>query len=116
MISKSEVIIADLLYHYHVQYAYEAAVPDENGITIHPDFTFEDSDAGITYYWEHLGLLTKDDYRSKWVRKQEWYQRNGIVEHKENPDAPKQLIITRDKPDGGIDASEIRKLIIEILG
>ena len=98
-----------------MQYAYEAAVTDENGITIHPDFTFEDSDAGITYYWEHLGLLTKDDYRSKWVRKQEWYKRNGIVDRRENPLARKQLIITWDKPDGGIDASGIRKLIMEIM-
>jgi hypothetical protein len=58
--------------------------------------------------------LQKDDYRSKWKRKQEWYERNGIVNYKENPDADKQLILTRDKPDGGIDSSEIKDIIEEL--
>ncbi|MCB9264315.1 MAG: hypothetical protein H6558_04730 [Lewinellaceae bacterium] len=114
MISKSEVIIADKLHHYGINYAYEAPISDEKGITIHPDFTIEDSDTGITYYWEHLGLLTKDDYRSKWVRKKEWYERNGIVSYTEDPDADKQLIVTRDKPDGGIDSAGIKGIIEEL--
>lgn len=111
MISKSEVIIADKLHNNNIQYVYEASITDEKGITIHPDFTIEDNDAGITYYWEHLGLLTKDDYRSKWNRKQEWYERSGIVEYTNNSDAGKQLILTRDKPDGGIDSTEIKDII-----
>ena len=111
MISKSEVIIADKLHNNSIQYVYEAEISDDRGIAIHPDFTIEDSDTGITYYWEHLGLLTKDDYRSKWKRKTEWYERSGIVEYTKNPDADKQLIITRDKPDGGIDSSEIKEII-----
>src|SRR5690606_5881459 len=105
MISKSEVIIADKLHNKGIQYVYEAPISDVKGVTIHPDFTIEDPDSGIIYYWEHLGLLQKDDYRSKWKRKQEWYERNGIVNYKENPDADKQLILSRDKPDGGIDSS-----------
>ncbi|MGY3214480.1 ATP-dependent DNA helicase [Mucilaginibacter sp. HD30] len=111
MISKSEVIIADQLHFQHIPYAYEAPISDDKGIVIHPDFTIEDAASGIVYYWEHLGLMTKDDYRSKWKRKQEWYTRNGIIENTLDPDADKQLIITRDKPDGGIDAQEIRLLI-----
>lgn len=114
MISKSEVIIADKLHNKGIQYVYEAPISDEKGVTIHPDFTIEDPDSGIIYYWEHLGLLQKDDYRSKWKRKQEWYERNGIVNYKENPDADKQLILTRDKPDGGIDSSEIKDIIEEL--
>jgi GTPase SAR1 family protein len=111
MISKSEVIIADKLHNNKIQYAYEAPLTDGKGVTIHPDFTIEDNDSGITYYWEHLGLLIKDDYRSKWKRKQEWYERNSIIEYTANPDADKQLIITRDKPDGGIDSTEIKSII-----
>lgn len=111
MISKSEVIIADKLHNNNVAYVYEAAITDEKGITIHPDFTIEDSNTGITYYWEHLGLLTKDNYRSKWKRKQEWYERSGIVDFLKNSDADKQLILTRDKPDGGIDSTEIKEII-----
>jgi GTPase SAR1 family protein len=114
MISKSEVIIADKLHHNSIKYAYETPLSDEKGVTIHPDFTIEDTDAGITYYWEHLGLLTKDDYRSKWARKKEWYERNNILDFKQNRLADKQLIVTRDKPDGGIDSSEIKALINEL--
>lgn len=114
MISKSEVIIADKLHHNKIQYAYEAPLTDDRGITIHPDFTIEDSDTGIIYYWEHLGMLTKDDYRSKWKRKQEWYERSSIVEYTKDANADKQLIITRDKPDGGIDSAEIKSIITEL--
>ena len=114
MISKSEVIIADKLHNNNIQYAYEAPITDDRGITIHPDFTIEDSDTGITYYWEHLGMLTKDDYRSKWKRKQEWYEKKGVLEYTKNRDADFQLIITRDKPDGGIDSTEIKDLIDEL--
>ncbi len=111
MISKSEVIIADKLHNNNLKYAYETAITDEKGIIIHPDFTIEDPNSGIIYYWEHLGLLTKDDYRSKWKRKQEWYERNEILDYKKNPNADKQLILTRDKPDGGIDSTEIKEII-----
>lgn len=114
MISKSEVIIADKLHNNNIQYAYEAPITDDRGITIHPDFTIEDNDTGITYYWEHLGMLTKDDYRSKWKRKQEWYEKKGILEYTKNRDADFQLIITKDKPDGGIDSTEIKDLIDEL--
>lgn len=114
MISKSEVIIADKLHNNNIQYAYEAPITDDRGITIHPDFTIEDNDTGITYYWEHLGMLTKDDYRSKWKRKQEWYEKMRIVEYTKNKDADFQLIITRDKPDGGIDSTEIKNIINEL--
>jgi ATP-dependent exoDNAse (exonuclease V) alpha subunit len=111
MISKSEVIIADKLFHNNIQYVYEAPITDSRGITIHPDFTIEDSDTGIIYYWEHLGMLTKDDYRSKWKLKQEWYAINSISEFTIDPNSDRQLIITRDKPDGGIDSSELKFLI-----
>ena len=114
MISKSEVIIADKLHNNNIKYVYETPITDDRGITIHPDFTIEDNNTGITYYWEHLGMLTKDDYRSKWKRKQEWYDRSGIVEYTKNSDADKQLIITKDKPDGGIDSTEIKHIIDEL--
>ena len=72
MISKSEVIIADHLYHKNIHYTYEKPVTDKRGITIHPDFTIENPDLGITFYWEHLGMLTLEDYRSTWQLKKDW--------------------------------------------
>ena len=77
-------------------------------------FTIEDDDRGITYYWEHLGMLTDDDYRSKWTLKKEWYKRNGIGEIDENPNADKQLVITRDMSSGGIDTQRINTLVAKL--
>ena len=79
----------------------------------YPDFTLE-SDLGIIYYWEHLGMLVDDGYRSKWNIKKDWYERNGIQEHTKNPDADKQLILTRDMPSGGIDAKLINELLDDL--
>lgn len=112
MISKSEVIIADHLYYNKVDYAYESPITDTTGVTIHPDFTIEDAETGIVYYWEHLGMMTKDGYRSKWNRKLEWYTRNNVVPYTDATGGnDKQLIITKDKPDGGIVSNEILKII-----
>lgn len=113
MISKSEVIIANLLYARKIPYDYENRISDDKGVSIKPDFTLED-DLGVTYYWEHLGLLSEDGYRSNWKLKQDWYERNGIVEHDVNPDADRQLIVTRDMPNGGIDTKAIDELIIKL--
>ena len=114
MISKSEVVIANALYYKKVNYAYEAAITDEKGVTIHPDFTIE-TDLGVTYYWEHLGMLSDDGYRSKWNLKKEWYERNGIREHHLDPAADVQLILTRDMPNQGIDSKQIDQLISDLL-
>ena len=45
----------------------------------------------------------------------EWYERNGIKEYIINLDPDKQLILTRDKPNGGIDSQEIKKIIDELV-
>jgi hypothetical protein len=116
MISKSEVIIADHLFYNNIRYTYENEIVDDRGITIHPDFTIDDRSAGIVYYWEHLGLLTDDEYRKKWDRKMQWYKRNNIVLVKDaKSEDEKRLIITKDKPDGGIDSQEVLRIIKAVI-
>jgi hypothetical protein len=116
MISKSEVIIADHLYYNKVRYTYENPVTDNRGITIKPDFTIEARDLGIIFYWEHLGLLTDDDYRRKWNLKMEWYNNYGVKPYKDATlDDDKVLITTVDKPDGGIDSQEVMRIIQEVI-
>ncbi len=83
MISKSEVIIADQLFYQQVPYTYEQPICDARGITIHPDFTIENRELGVVFYWEHLGMLAHDGYRKKWEMKKEWYAHNGIVPYKQ---------------------------------
>jgi len=113
--SKSEVIIANILYHHHLDYHYETPLILDS-ISKYPDFTIEDDETGITYYWEHCGMLQDPAYARRWQRKLEWYRSHGIRPRGEVPDARLQLIVTEDKPDGGIDAQEIARLVEEVFG
>ena len=99
--SKSEVIIADTLQNLGISYEYEKQLTPEDDPEDYrwPDFTV--SYEGDTYYWEHLGLLHKPDYREKWERKREWYDEHGLSD---------QLITSRDTPEGGIDSGEIEEI------
>jgi ATP-dependent exoDNAse (exonuclease V) alpha subunit len=116
MISKSEVIIADHLFYNDIRYTYEKPITDARGITIHPDFTVENDNTGVIYYWEHLGMLTDDKYRSKWELKQEWYNLNGVVPYQDASDEDDKILITsKDKPDKGIDSEEILRLIRQVI-
>ena len=102
--SKSEVIICNILASMNVDYSYEKELYfDDEGITVHPDFTVYDPDEGKTWYWEHCGMLEKPDYASDWERKKKLYERHGITEET-------NLIITRDVA-GAIDAQSIKELI-----
>lgn len=61
--SKSEVIISNLLYEEHIDHQYEEPLYyGIEGKFILPDFTIHVN--GKTYYWEHLGRMDLDGYRS----------------------------------------------------
>jgi ATP-dependent exoDNAse (exonuclease V) alpha subunit len=111
--SKSEVIIANLLHARKVDYHYEHPL-ELDGVTKYPDFTIEDDDAGITYYWEHCGMLRDRGYREHWEEKQKWYHAHGILPLPKGRETRKVLIVSEDQPDGGIDSAKIAKLIDEI--
>jgi hypothetical protein len=108
--SKSEVIIANLLHASGVPYHYEHPL-EIDGIVKYPDFTIEDDDAGITYYWEHCGMLPDPGYRRRWKEKQAWYRANNILPQAEGGGTKGTLIVTEDQADGGIDSSRIDTLI-----
>lgn len=108
--SKSEVIIADLLHSNGVDYEYE--IPLKIGDSVkYPDFTIENDDLGITYYWEHCGMMFDEGYRKKWEQKLEWYKNNGILPIEQGG----ELIITQDNENCGIDAAEIKGIIDRVL-
>ena len=54
--SKSEVIIADHLQTRASGTATNRHSPID-GVTKYPDFTIEDMESGLTFYWEHCGML-----------------------------------------------------------
>ena len=108
MRSKSEVIIADALYDSKIVYTYEKELPlGDDGINI-LDFTIEDVESGYTYYWEHCGMMSDENYRRRWEAKRTVYEKHGIIEGD-------NLIVSYDSLTGSIDSQEIRKLIKQYL-
>lgn len=112
--SKSEVIIANLLHANKIDYHYEHPL-EVSGVMKYPDFTIEDDDAGVTYYWEHCGMLSDPGYRKRWDEKKEWYRDNDILPHEEGGGTKGTLIITEDSPAGGISSQAIEQIISEVL-
>jgi hypothetical protein len=113
--SKSEVIIADHLSNKGLDYCYEQPLTID-GATKYPDFTVEDMEAGVTYYWEHCGMLHVPRYRRRWEEKLGWYRSHGILPRNEGGGENGTLIITRDEANGSIDSAKITQLIGETLG
>lgn len=112
--SKSEVIIADHLANKGIDYRYEQPLTIE-GVTKYPDFTVEDMESGLTYYWEHCGMLHVPTYRRRWEEKLAWYRTHDILPYEEGGGDRGILIITRDEANGSIDSSKITKLMAEVL-
>ena len=103
--SKSEVIIANLLYNKGIAFEYEKMIEENNHRCI-PDFTFEDA-SGDTIIWEHLGMLDNPAYRASWERKLAFYESIGFIEGE-------NLFTTRDHEDGSIHTDEIEEIIEQI--
>ncbi len=110
--SKSELIIADLLYSKGIEFQYERELV-LGGSRRLPDFTIDDADTGETYYWEHLGMLAKESYRRRWQDKLDWYASHGIRPRGHGPglDSVGTLIVTQDGLDGSISSAEIEALV-----
>jgi len=113
MLTRLVVLFANLLHHYQINYAYEQALTINN-ITKYPDFTIEDSESGITYYWEHCGLLNDPAYQQRWNAKKQWYQENDILLYSQGGGTRGTLIETSDDHNGGISSQEIEKIIQEL--
>ncbi len=100
--SKSELVIANMLYHLSMEYQYEERLEGtEAPGSVRPDFTFVDP-AGDRILWEHLGLLVREDYRRAWEWKREWYEQNGFH-------LGQNLFTTQDDERGGLDSAVVRE-------
>jgi energy-coupling factor transporter ATP-binding protein EcfA2 len=114
--SKSEVIIADLLYSKDIDFQYEQPIVGKDGSKRWPDFTIFDDTTGTNIYWEHLGLLHQDSYRRKWERKLRWYAANGILPHQDGGGEVGTLVTTEDGENGSISSADIEELVDDVLG
>ena len=86
-----------------------------NGRVRYPDFVIAGHARGVTFYWEHLGLLDDPGYRRRWQRKLQEYKDFGILPWEEGGGQHGTLITTRDDPGGALDAAVIAKMIDDVL-
>lgn len=116
VMSKSEVIIANELFHRGIDYAYEKKLRFGQGRTCKPDFTIEDAATGLTVFWEHCGMLLDAEYKRRWELKQQWYRDNGVLPLAEGGGENGILVATSDDSQTGFDTTEIGKIIDKLFG
>ena len=104
--SKSEVIIADALFHNGLEYQYEPELLLEGKLK-RPDFKIIDADTGEEWYWEHCGMMSDAKYAKRWKEKEKFYEKNGIVRGK-------NLIVTEEYDGEGLDSFKINEMIKEV--
>ncbi len=100
--SKSEILIAEKLYEYGIEFHYEEILHIGEK-TFVPDFTIRRSD-GTLSYWEHCGMTANQEYMRHHRKKLNEYESIGIVPWK-------NLIVTYDDEDGNIDIAIIESEI-----
>ena len=101
--SKSEAIIDMYLYTNKIPFRYECALKLDD-VILYPDFTIRHPKTGITYYWEHFGLMDNPSYAKSAFSKLQLYSSHGII-----PSI--QLITTFESKDSPLDTSLAEKLI-----
>lgn len=113
--SKSEVDIADLLYSKGIEFEYEQPLTFGDGSWKSPDFTINYM-TGTTFYWEHLGMMSRPLYRRKWEQKLEWYRQHGVLRHEEGGGPAGTLIVTEDGDDRSISSAYMEALVDKLFG
>ena len=107
--SKSEAILADMLYDLGIPYHYEKPLIINNGIVRYPDFTLLKVKTREEIYMEHFGLLEDEEYRRGCLNKLDEYRENGIY-------PGKNLILTYETSDNPLDIKGIKEMFKEIFG
>ena len=69
--SKSELVIANLLHGRDVPFKYEVPLKAPDGTMCLPDFTVVWN--GETWFWEHWGMTSSEEYRARRDEKVAWY-------------------------------------------
>lgn len=98
--SKSEVIIANILYRSGIDFQYEEKLYYNSNQWKEPDFTIRHN--GKTWYWEHLGLLGDEQYNENWQEKKQIFKNLGVFDF---------VITTRESAVLSNQANELIKKI-----
>lgn len=76
--SKSENMIADMLYQEGIPYRYEYPLRIKGFGVVYPDFTILDVKNKKEMLWEHFGMMDDSAYVEKAIKKIAMYERQGI--------------------------------------
>lgn len=101
--SKSEALIAMVLFKYRIPFRYECAL-QLGDMTYFPDFTIRHPKTGELYYFEHFGLMNKKSYVQKTNNKLEIYNMHGIIQSK-------NLITTYEAEGKPLDVEYVEMLV-----
>jgi len=120
--SKSELIIYQLMLKKGIKPMYEKRITIKD-IVILPDFIIENDDTGVTYYWEHCGMMHDPEYVERWIKKLAFYRENDILPYQEGGGRNGTLIITEEKLKvlengqvrGAFSVQEIEDIIDKVL-
>ena len=105
--SKSEAIITNTLAERKIPFVYEEElklfVPGRGEVVLHPDFVIYLPD-GKKLIWEHLGLLSNDEYFTAFTDKLKLYRMAGYHINS-------NLFLTTDTPDGRLDMDAVMNVV-----
>lgn len=106
--SKSEKIIADKLFKLGIPYIYEMPVVIDRNVVLHPDFTVLNKRTRREYYWEHFGLMDKEEYSEQVVRKINTYEDCDIYQGK-------NLLVTYESSAYPLNIRRLGRMLEEFL-
>ena len=102
--SKSEAIIANIIYDLGIPYFYEKSITFKNGSMRFPDFTLLHVKKRKEIYLEHFGLLDDESYLYKNLQKLDEYRENGIY-------PGKNLLFTYETSETPLDIRGIKEML-----
>ncbi|MBO4394477.1 MAG: hypothetical protein J5800_09050 [Spirochaetales bacterium] len=107
--SKSEIIIADRLYHAGIPYVYELSMSFTDGMRMrYPDFFILNKRTHKEYIWEHQGKMDDKTYCLDSQLKLEEFAENGYI-------LGKNLIFTYEGSSRALSTKYVDMLIKEFL-
>ncbi len=111
--SKSELIIANLLYQNknHLLYKYERPLKiktDGKIKIIYPDFSILNIHTGKIKFWEHAGKMDNSDYADEFVRKININSANGLL-------LGHDVILTFETSEHPLDIKNVKRIVSEDL-
>lgn len=106
--SKSELLIANILYAHHIPFHYEKLLQFKSGKTIYPDFTCLNITTSQQFLWEHFGLMDNPEYAEKAVFKIYQLQKEGYI-------MGKNFLATFETKDSPLTPQKIEIMIKEFL-